>query len=392
MLSDLPIEALRRCGDNAAFHLPDQQVLAKHCALCNQWITCTSKMKQHFRLSHAHAFREFMRDAGNPCSKFNSPGSPCPHCGSKSKVPRQHPSQCTVLWQICLLRLRGLRYGLGNVRMLRAPSPGPRRDDVEGASSQQSRTQGGQVTADRERKGSGTPTTTLHGYFTKRTSATTRTGLGSSRGSESAGQTSHPAGDLHQGLETRHVLGDLRTTGTPEFPSTPVQSRTSLERQSTKECRESAPSERLDHLPHGTPLEKVLEDLKGPLLEKAQSQGWLTDQTWSPSMGALVVNPDKAPVPTQQIVKELKEIIPLLSVPYMIHRFHANRAMKETSDRVSAFQLEVSGRTEGSRKVWLALETLSNCSVLQIIGIQLRRDSLRRSPAPELVQKLISNS
>ena len=126
-------------------------------------------------------------------------------------------------------------------------------------------------------------------------------------------------------------------------------------------------------------LLKVLEDLKGPLLEKAQSQGWLTDkgwqyQTWSPPVGALVVNQDKAPA------------------PYMIHRLHANRAMKETSDKVSAFQLEVSGRTEGSHKVWHVLETLSNCSVLQTIGIQLRRDSLRHSPAAELVQKLISNS
>ena len=106
-------------------------------------------------------------------------------------------------------------------------------------------------------------------------------------------------------------------------------------------------------------------------------------------MGALVVNPDKIPVPTQQIVQELKEIIPLLSAPYMVHRFHANRAMKETSDKVSAFQLEVSGRTEGSHKISHVLETLSNCSVLQTIGIQLRRDSLRHSPAAELVQKLM---
>ena len=82
-------------------------------------------------------------------------------------------------------------------------------------------------------------------------------------------------------------------------------------------------------------------------------------------MGALVVNPDKAPVPTQQIMQDFREIIPLLSVPCMVHRFHANRAMKETSDKVSAFQLEVSGRTEGSRKVWHVLEILSNCSVLQ---------------------------
>ena len=101
-------------------------------------------------------------------------------------------------------------------------------------------------------------------------------------------------------------------------------------------------------------LLKVLEGLKGPLLEKAQSQGWLTDKGWqyqtrSPSMGALVVNQDKAPLPTQQIVQELKEIVPLLSVPHMIHRFHPNRAMKETSDKVSAFQLEISGRTVARR-------------------------------------------
>ena len=76
-------------------------------------------------------------------------------------------------------------------------------------------------------------------------------------------------------------------------------------------------------------------------------------------MGALVVNQDKAPMPTQLVVQELKEIIPLLSTPHMIHRFHANRAMKEASDKVSAFQLEVSGRTEGSHKVWRTLETLS---------------------------------
>ena len=85
------VAALRRYGDNAAFHLPDRQVLAQYCALCNQWITSASKMKQHFRLSHAEVFQEFVRDACNLYSKFNSPGSPCPHCGSRSKVPRQHP-------------------------------------------------------------------------------------------------------------------------------------------------------------------------------------------------------------------------------------------------------------------------------------------------------------
>ena len=103
-------EALRRYGDNAAFHLPDCKVLAQHCALCNQRITDSRKMKQHFRLLHAEVYH----DACNLCSKFNSPGPPCPHCGSRSKAPRQHPSKCTVLWQLCMLHLRRLRHGYGD--------------------------------------------------------------------------------------------------------------------------------------------------------------------------------------------------------------------------------------------------------------------------------------
>ena len=119
------ITAICRCGDNVAFHLPDRKVLAQHCALCHQWITDPSKMKQHYRLSHAEVYQVFMNDAAKLCSKFNSLGSPCLHCGSKSKESRQHPSKCTVLWQLCVLHLYNLRYGggLGNVRMFR---PWPR--------------------------------------------------------------------------------------------------------------------------------------------------------------------------------------------------------------------------------------------------------------------------
>ena len=328
----------------------------------------------------------FMNDATKLCSKFNSLGSPCLHCGSKSKASWQHPSKCTVLWQLCVLHLCNLRYGFGNVRMFPPSAPGRRTDHNKGGGW--AGTSGGQVAADREWKGTVTPASTLHSFVKKRSSEQTGTGAGS----EGARSPSHAAGDLRSGTSPRHVMGDLRATRSTEFSSIAVQSRASVERQSTKGCRESAPSMRLYHMPHGAPL-KILEDLKRPLL----NQGWLTEagwqyQTWCPSMGALMVNKDKAPVPPQQVIQELKEIIPLLSTPYMIHRFHANRAIKESSDRVSAFQLEVSGRTEGSHKVWRALETLSNCSVLQIIGIQLRRDTLRHSPAAELVQKLISNS
>ena len=108
--------ALDRYGDNAAFHLPDRQALPSHCAICHQWVTDRSKMKQHHRLLHQH-----IRNT----SRFNSPGSPCPHCQAITKAPRQHLSKCTVLSQLCMLHLSRLRNGHGELqrcRMFLAPS------------------------------------------------------------------------------------------------------------------------------------------------------------------------------------------------------------------------------------------------------------------------------
>ena len=42
----------------------------------------------------------------------------------------------------------------------------------------------------------------------------------------------------------------------------------------------------------------------------------------------------------------------------MVNRFHANRAFTDTTDKVTAFQLEVSGRTDGRNVVWNTLERL----------------------------------
>ena len=89
------VRAVRRHGDNAAFHLPNRHVLTHHCALCNQWMTVPGKMKQHYTLSHAATHGEFATPAAKLCSRFNTSGSPCEHCGAVTKAPRQHPSKCT---------------------------------------------------------------------------------------------------------------------------------------------------------------------------------------------------------------------------------------------------------------------------------------------------------
>ena len=90
---------LMKYSENAAFRLQD---LRRYCALCSQWIACASKVKQHYRLSHQADHERYMLPASRLRSKFNTPGSPCEHCGATIKAPRQHPAKCTVLWQISL--------------------------------------------------------------------------------------------------------------------------------------------------------------------------------------------------------------------------------------------------------------------------------------------------
>ena len=59
---------------------------------------------------------------------------------------------------------------------------------------------------------------------------------------------------------------------------------------------------------------------------------------------------------------------------------------------VTAFQLDVSNRTKGHNTVWECLEALTGLSALQIIGLQLRRDTLKQSPAATLVQQARQNT
>ena len=74
--------------------------------LCSQWVSDPGKMKQHYRLSHAPDHQRFLQPASRLCSRFNTPGSPCNHCGATTKAPRQHPAKCTVLWQVSVMSLK----------------------------------------------------------------------------------------------------------------------------------------------------------------------------------------------------------------------------------------------------------------------------------------------
>eukprot|EP00439_Symbiodinium_sp_Y106_P053665 s5701_g7.t1 len=138
-------------------------------------------------------------------------------------------------------------------------------------------------------------------------------------------------------------------------------------------------------------LHAGLKDIGGaapaPFQTKAEEMKWLKDgswcyQKWSPALGSLVIDEDRPPLRHAKLVEALQ--------PYMIHRFHAARPLAGNVTGVTTFQLDISNRTKGHNTVWECLEALTGLSALQIIGLQLRRDTLKQSPAATLVQQALA--
>ena len=106
----------------------------------------------------------------------------------------------------------------------------------------------------------------------------------------------------------------------------------------------------------------------------------------------LVIDEDRPPLQHAQLVEALQLVLPIIMQPYMIHRFHATRPLAGNMTGVTTFQLDISNRTKGHNTVWECLEALTGLSALQIIGLQLRRDTLKQSPAATLVQQARQNT
>ena len=54
-------------------------------------------------------------------------------------------------------------------------------------------------------------------------------------------------------------------------------------------------------------------------------------------------------------------------------------------------ELDISNRTSGHQQVWECLEAMTGLTALQVIGLQLRRDTLKQSPAAALVQQALAD-
>ena len=145
-----------------------------------------------------------------------------------------------------------------------------------------------------------------------------------------------------------------------------------------------------------TELKDIGSEVSAPLQKKAEEMKWLKDglwsyQKWSPARGSLVADEARAPLPHTRLMEAIMGVLPLLTQPHMIHRFHATNPLTRNMTGVATFQLDISDRTSGHQQVWECLETLTGLTAVQVIGLQLRRDTLKQSPAAALVQQALAD-
>ena len=400
---------LTKYSENAAFHLQDRQWLRHSCALCSQWIVCSSKVKQHYRLSHPTDHAQYLQSASRLCSKFNTPGSPCEHCSAVTKAPRQHPAKCTVLWQVCLmhLKLRSTGLAMEELQQVFGPLMKDQLDLMEWAPTMKREAEPESAPAER-----GKVPKTEQGKGRPRQPAPPskqhwRKGGGKGRGHETPNLTYLIKALARLALQQETALKILRQDYSwvlfiQPGSQGPLPLLFAAAQKWKKSQEEGTTTSTLRTTLFGcliTMLHASLKDIGGvtqtPFQKKAEDNKWLQEghwcyQKWSPALGSLVVDEGRPPLPHAKLVEALQLLLPIIMQPYMIHRFHATRPLADTMTGVTAFQLDISNRTKGHPTVWETLEALTGLSAMQVIGLQLRRDTLKQSPAAALVQQALA--
>ena len=126
-----------------------------------------------------------------------------------------------------------------------------------------------------------------------------------------------------------------------------------------------------------------------------QSKGWMNAdgswsyQRWDSDSQSLKVDEARTPVPHQELVTLIAKLADLVVVRDVIHRFNAIHPISVDKESTSHFKLEVGLRAKGVEDTWNGLETITNLAALQLVGMQIRREGLKREGLANEVQTLL---
>ena len=167
-------------------------------------------------------------------------------------------------------------------------------------------------------------------------------------------------------------------------------------RRSRPKKKSATPANDAPHLDGsgaGVTARKLQESKEDKL--KCRKQGWLDEeekmlfQIWDQEKKCLVASPNQEPLQIAEVLKILREVVPLISPDHVL-KSHAQRPLKgmTEAENKAVFNLEVSLRAPEAHTLYGHVLRLAGSSCWQIIGTQVRRDTQRRTGAIQALQRL----
>ena len=130
--------------------------------------------------------------------------------------------------------------------------------------------------------------------------------------------------------------------------------------------------------------------------QTCKNQGWLTPegtwqfQKWCPDSRTLKVDTTRSPLGTDAILQVLAEMMEAVVAAPVLHRFHSTRKITMETAGIVTMIMDVGQRKDEGGRIYLHLEALQACAVWQLLEVQFKRETLKRSPLVDKIQHLVS--
>ena len=359
------------------------QELKQRCALRHSWIAHTYMMKNHYRNTHPEVFEEHSKNCEKMCHTMGTAqvGDPCVYCDSRVG-DRKHLRRCTPLWQraiLCVRHVIGGSVATGGSGILRG-----RGNAIQSGSQRALETNARPVAQPRLDAGKG--------------------GRGKGSKARLRGGTYNNDEDpriwtmLARAL-VRHedsIQALRQDTGLVFWARYDPPSIIPVLQASAKKWQGRAENAqgKLGNMPLRevlfvgilNTLMKALTALdKDPdQIQRCQTSGWLNQercwvfQKWDRDQRVLVVDDSRTSKLSAQVLQDVQEMLRLAVMGHVINHFHATKKLDMCTSGVLTLIMDLSVRESAGMDLHRLLMEYQGSSVFQLIGLQHRRDSLKR--------------
>ena len=411
LFPESPIQdCISKYSSNAVYYLPDRHRYRQHCMLCGQWIASSKVMKLHYRQSHSDLTNSYEQSATKMCQSYTTGGTPCQYCGAHLSNRRPIKQSAQSSGNSALISLVPSELWM---EMAAEQDVDIAVETVFGNLARDSAQSFAAALLEPSQTESERPPKAAKVELGKRgrPSDNSNSGGRSDKGQGKGGHKAQPQmaalvkamGKLIIRQETQlQILKQNSAWQVYLQPGTagpiPVlfKAAEAYEEQAKTKFMEAPVRAVLLRTLFQTLLH-CLQALSTNVAQQnmVQSKGWMNAdgswsyQRWDSDSQSLKVDEARTPVPHQELVTLIAKLADLVVVRDVIHRFNAIHPISVDKESTSHFKLEVGLRAKGVEDTWNGLEKITNLAALQLVGMQIRREGLKREGLANEVQKLL---